>query len=258
MPNKKRGLNSTDAREVRRRGHADALEFALLIGLTHDYQNDSRAKKDVIDLSGDAHSVKSGVKKWQIFLYGSSRFQNDPMFAAMNGIGELLYFCINSFPPKYEDYQKNKSVYKEHLRNHMRALATKLQNQNRLKAFLSKSIFNAGEVVYLTIKHNNLFHVFYYTDVLNAMVENLTVLNSKALAKNHYPEQKVILRYHKLNLGEIEMRNDSQVHYREVRFNMIKPRAMELLFSHIPFKHKYNDHVSVYGYAEKKFGRWNT
>ena len=66
----KRALSSADARWVRQRGHNDALEFALAIGLPRDYRNDPQAKKDVIDPSGDAHSVKSGEKKWQIFLYG--------------------------------------------------------------------------------------------------------------------------------------------------------------------------------------------
>ena len=44
MP-KKRGLSSVDARIIRQRGHTNALEFALSIGLTRDYRNDLRAKK---------------------------------------------------------------------------------------------------------------------------------------------------------------------------------------------------------------------
>ena len=71
---RKRALSSEDARRIRQRGHDDAKQFAQSIGLSSDYQNDIRAKKDVIDPSGDAHSVKSGEKKWQIFLYGLGRF----------------------------------------------------------------------------------------------------------------------------------------------------------------------------------------
>ena len=59
----KRGLSTEGARIVRQRGHDDALAFALSIGLDSDYKNDVVAKKDVIDLSGDAHSVKSGAKR---------------------------------------------------------------------------------------------------------------------------------------------------------------------------------------------------
>jgi len=85
---RKRALSSEDARRIRLRGYEDAREFARAIGLRDDYKNDPRAKKDVIDPSGDAHSVKSGEKKWQIFLYGLGRFWTDDTFGAMNGIGD--------------------------------------------------------------------------------------------------------------------------------------------------------------------------
>src|SRR3990167_1963306 len=96
---KKRGLSSENARWVRQSGHNDALEFAITIGLPRDYSNDSKAKKDVIDPSGDAHSVKSGHKKWQIFLYGLGRFESDDAFRVMNGIGDLLIQCIKTTKP---------------------------------------------------------------------------------------------------------------------------------------------------------------
>ncbi len=61
-----RGSSPEQARNVRQRGHDNALRFALSIGLQSDYRNDPHAKKDVIDPMGDAHSLKSGGKKWQI------------------------------------------------------------------------------------------------------------------------------------------------------------------------------------------------
>lgn len=61
---KKKAMTSEQAISVRQAGHDDAKEFAHLIGRSSDYQNDTQAKKDVIDLAGDAHSVKSGTKKW--------------------------------------------------------------------------------------------------------------------------------------------------------------------------------------------------
>ena len=94
------------ARKYRAQGHEDATLFALMIGLEKDYENDKKAKKDVIDPSGDAHSVKAGQKKWQIFLYGRNRFITDDGFQALNGIGQLLIHCIDAFPPRYEDYRK--------------------------------------------------------------------------------------------------------------------------------------------------------
>lgn len=249
-------MQSEDARKVRQQGHDDALEFALAIGLDKDYQNDSKAKKDVIDPSGDAHSVKSGVKKWQIFLYGLNRFKSDESFVVMNGIGELLAACINAFPKTFTEYRKDKQSAKEKLRTPMRRLAEKLQKPVRVKAFINKSMFNGGEVDYLTVKHDGLFHIFYYKDVIEKMSGKLEVCNSKAISMGQTLEQKVLFRYEGKNLGELEMRNDSPIHYREIRFNMVKPKVMEFLFKEIPLTKKYSDRVLLYGEAYKKFGRW--
>jgi len=253
---RRRALSSEDARRIRQRGHDDAKQFAQSIGLSSDYQNDIRAKKDVIDPSGDAHSVKSGEKKWQIFLYGLGRFWADDTFGAMNGIGDALAACINAFPSDFRAYQRNKAAAKERLRRPMRKLAELLQDKRILRAFLNKSLFNAGEVNYLSVKHEGVFHVFLNQDVIQVFSDNLEVCNSRARTAGQTPEQKVLFRYSGLNLGELEMRNDSPVHYREVRFNMIKPKVMELLFSQIPMTNEFNDQVLVYGNASKSFGRW--
>src|SRR3990167_2918767 len=252
---KKRALSSEDARWVRQRGHNDALEFALAIGLTDDYKNNSQAKKDVIDLSGDAHSVKSGQKKWQVFLYGIGRFQSDDAFRVMNGIGALLIDCINAFPPTFLEYQTDKVSAKDRLRVSMRALFKKLSEKPRLRAFLNKSLFNGGEVNYLTVKHDGIFHVFLNQDVIDVFSENLEVCNSTGRRTGEISEQKILLRYNGINLGELEMRNDSEIHYREIRFNMIKPKVMEILFGKIPMTKKFNGKVSIYGNAPKRFGR---
>lgn len=254
---KKRALTTEEARMVRKRGYDDASEFARLIGLNSGYKNDVRAKKDVIDPSGDAHSVKGGFKKWQIFLYGLGRFEKDDSFRVMNGMGDLLIECINSFPSAFEEYQRDKKRAKEQLRVPMVKLAEKLRNNTRLRAFLNKALFNGGEVNYLTIKHNGQFHVFLNSDVIQVLSDHLEVCNSRAISKDQMPEQKVLLRYRGKNLGEIEMRNDSIVHYREIRFNMIIPMVTEVLFKNIPLTQKHNHAVMVYGNASKHFGRWN-
>lgn len=252
----KRALTTEMARIIRQRGHNDATEFAMAIGLLHGYANDISAKKDVIDPSGDAHSVKSGSKKWQIFLYGNTRFQNDDAFKVMNGIGALLLLCINAFPPTFHQYEQNKDSAKDQLREPMRLIAEKLQDKSRLRAFLNKSLFNGGEVNYLTVKEGDKFHVFLNRDVINVFGDNLEVCNSRAISVNQKPEQKVLFRYKGINMGELEMRNDSIVHYRQIRFNMIKPKVMSLLFSKIAKTHEYNPMVYVYGNASKTFGRW--
>jgi len=60
---KSRASSPEKARQARQQGYDDALLFAKSIGLNEDYKNDLKAKKDVIDPSGDAHSVKGGQKK---------------------------------------------------------------------------------------------------------------------------------------------------------------------------------------------------
>lgn len=256
MQRRKRALSSEDARRIRQRGHDDAKEFALSIGLPGGYQNDPVAKKDVIDPSGDAHSIKSGEKKWQIFLYGLERFWRDATFGAMNGIGDALTECINAFPHDFRAYQRNKAAAKERLRRPMKKLAELLQDKRLLRAFLNASLFNAGEVNYLTVKHEGVFHVFLNQDVIKVFNDNLEVCNSKALTTGQVPEQKVLFRYNGLNLGELEMRNDSAIHYRQIRFNMLKPKVMGLLFTMLPLTRRFTDKVLVYGNASKRFGRW--
>lgn len=156
---KKKAMTTERAREVKLRGHADAREFAEVLGIGKEFKADPRAKKDVIDLEGYSYSVKSGEKKWQIFLYGEKRFKEDTEFKAVN-LSKTFLDCLNAFPLKREDYLKNKIVYKMKLQKFMIALKNKLTNKNKLRLLLNKGLFNSGEVDFLVIKENNLFHVF--------------------------------------------------------------------------------------------------
>lgn len=252
---KKRAFTPEKARQVRQQGHDDTLLFARLIGVSESYKNDLKAKKDVIDLSGEPHSVKSGEKKWQIFLYGLNRFKED--FRAMNGIGEILINCIKIFPETFNDYQNNKNEVKEKLRLHMIELKNKLQDEHRFKVFINKSMFNSGEVNYLTVFDNSKFHVFWGKEIVKIMADNLIVSNSKARQEGQFSEQKVIFKYEGTTLGEIEIRRDSATHYKEILFSILKPKMMKLLYSKIILKRNYNDKIIVYGEANKHFGRWN-
>ena len=117
---KRRASTSSSAREYRQAGHNAAKQFALTIGMGDDYRRDPKAKKDVIDPAGDAHSVKAGKKKWQIFLYTRSRLATDDGFQSLNGVGQLLVHCIDVFPPMFEDYEESKDIAKERLRTPMR------------------------------------------------------------------------------------------------------------------------------------------
>lgn len=255
MTKRRRAMTSDQARRVRQQGLDDALRFAHLIGLEHDYENDPQAKKDVIDRNGDAHSVKSGKKKWQIFLYSRGRFEKDLQFRFMDGIGDIILNCIDAFPPKHGDYTANKQPHKERLRPHMRALKEKLSDEGRLSAFFDKAMFNAGEVAYLTILHEELYHVFFREDVIEAFSASVQVVNSIARHIGQTSEQKVVFKYG-TTIGEIEMRNDSQVHHREVKMWLYKVKTLELLKEAInPVEAWFDDNVLVYGKAIRRFAR---
>lgn len=256
---KRRASAPEQARAYRQRGHDDAERFAQAIGMRH-YRNDPQAKKDVIDPSGDAHSVKSGEVKWQLFLYGRSRFLDDDGFVALNGVGLLLVHCIDAFPPDYEAYQKNKMAAKIRLQTPMRELKDRFQRKALLRAFLMKSIFNGGEVNYLTVVEGDEFHVFANTDVVSMMGEAFEVRNSKANPKipGQVDDQKVLFRYDNRNIAELEMRTDSPRHYPEVRFNMYVQPARTMLKDKLgpaqPCPHCAQ--VFMYGEARKRFWRW--
>ena len=253
-----RGSTPEKARAYRQAGHDNALLFALFLGLDEDYQNDKKAKKDVIDPSGDAHSVKSGEKKWQIFLYRRSRFESDDGFQALNGIGSLLIHCIDAFPPRLEDYKGNELAAKERLRTPMRELKDRFQRKALLRAFLMKSIFNGGEVNYLTILDQEVFHVYRNDDVIEVMGDAFVVENSRKRGSG-LSEQKVVFKHKGRNVGELEMRNDSEKHYGEVRFNMNKQPCMDLLHDHFPEPTlHYSDEICAYGSAGKTFGNWKS
>jgi hypothetical protein len=253
---KRKAMTSQQARMVRKSGYDDAREFAKLIGLSTDYLNDPQAKKDVIDLSGDAHSVKSGMKKWQIFLYSTRRFERDTIFKRLNGLGKLLLNCLNVFPDSFEEYQKNKFYYKNLLKVPMQKLKQRLENKDTLKAFFEKSFFNAGEVTYLTIKDNNIFNVFHSDDVVEVLTNNINVENSKARRAGQFDNQKVIFKYEGTTIGEIEMRNDSQIHFKEIKFWMRKDKTIELLQTYITNVKKVKPRLFVYGKTLRTFKKY--
>jgi hypothetical protein len=249
---KKKAMTSEKASYVKRKGHEDAREFAIALGIGKEFRSDPIAKKDVIDENGFSYSVKSGEKKWQIFLYGKTRFKEDPIFQAMNGIGDLFLECIEAFPENRIDYLRNKTFYKERLKTPMIKLREKLSNKRILRAFIDKAVFNSGEVDFLVIKNEGLFHVFWGKDVVEALTKLLEVENSKARGKGQIDAQKVVFKYNNKTIGEIEMRNDSDIHYREVKFWMSKSLTFDLLKTYINKFNKVSDRIILYGRAINK------
>lgn len=221
---KRRAMTPENARRVRQLGHKAEEEFANLIGgKTHG----SGKKKDVIDKRGDIHSVKSGKKKWQIFLYSYQRLQNDIDFQA----AELLIKCLDCFPKSRQDYVVNKDKYKILLQLVMRDLKNYLNSGNNKIVFFKKAFLNNGEVDYFTIKEGRSFHIFDGNEVINLLGQSTTVENSKAQREGQIDEQKVVFKLVSDNttVGEIELRNDSEIHYKKVKFWIDRAKTLKLL-----------------------------
>lgn len=137
----------------------------------------------------------------------------------------------------------------------MRELCKKLKEKNLLSAFIDKSMFNSGEVNFFVIKDANIFHIFWSRDVVEVLSNNYIVENSKAKAKNQFDDQKVIFKVFGKTHGEIEMRNDSEVHYREVKFWLDKKLSFELLKSKIKKIKIFNKKIILYGKAINKISK---
>ncbi len=56
-----------------------------------------------------------------------------------------------------------------------------------------------------------------------------------------------------ITIGEIEMRNDSEVHYREVKFWMDREKTLNLLKDKIKSAKKKSDRILTYGKATNRF-----
>lgn len=256
MTEGRRGGTTQQGRAYRQRGHDIALEFAHHLGLSTDYQRDRRAKKDVIDPAGDAHSVKAGLIRWQGALYSRSRFESDIGFQTLNGIAPLLIDCIDAFPSTFAAYEQDKRTAKELLRIPMMELKDRFQDKILVKGFLMKSLFNGGEVNYLTIHREDLFHVYWSEEVVDVMAKHFTVENSTS--RGDAPDcQKVLFKFNNNNAIELEMRNDSPQHYREIRLNLIANKCFLLLSTHIQGGQPYIDKPIIsYGQAVSNFWKW--
>ena len=253
MPKKRRAMTTEHARQVRLEGHKRESIFADLIQgeVNRGAQTD---KKDVIDKQHRVHSVKGG-QWWQVFLYGKQRFVSNTIFQNIGNIANLMIDCIDTFPEGRNDYEGNKNKYKTQLQFPMRKLAAEFNDETVKKAFFLKSLFNGGEVDYLTIQpeSTNLFYIFSNTDVVDCLSKNIGIENSRARTAGQHDAQKVIFKIGGRNAGEIEIRTDSEIHYRQAKCRLNASKIFNLLKDNIKNCTKIKERVIVCGSASKKF-----
>jgi len=152
---------------------------------------------------------------------------------------------------KNEDIKKNfpNNEYiksKDKLAQSTLIVCENLKSKSNRRKFLQEAIFNGAEVDFLaikddTFKRDGLYRVYERDEVLSILSSELSPGISNA---GNVPEdynvsgQKTLLRYKtssgiEKNIVEIEIRNDSVQHFREVRFNMYSKDTLILLEKHL-------------------------
>lgn len=278
-----RGSSSAQASEYKLQGHADEQLFCDLIQGFVKTDNKT-GKADVIGPDQKIYSVKGANKKWQIFLYGYDRFKKDKDFQDLNGVGDLLLASLDCFPVDYDLYLRDKVICKNILNDYCNKnpqekavknldtlklmlpvnnfyfssklnlelntdkLISKLSDSSILRRFLDKAIFNMAEVDRIAIKKGKKFLIFEKPDVLDIFVENFIIEKSKAGNRRtdlNIAGQKVLMK-NDTNIVELEIRNDSPIHYRQVRFNMLREKALDLLLSQSQKHLELNENILIY------------
>lgn len=227
--------------------------FATLIG-GHVNKGSQIDKKDVVDANDRTHSIKSG-KYWQIFLYRRSRLKTNTALQGLGRIADFLIAGIDAFPEAFDEYRANKIAAKTKLQKAMHHLCCELQEDRIRSAFFERAVFNTGEVNYLTVKgEDEKFHVFPKKNVVKRLTD-LSITNSRARHKGQMDALKVLLK-DDVNIGEIEVRADSKIHYQEVKFRLNGHKFLGLLQNSLDQKFDDRGKVLVYGDARKTF-RWD-
>ena len=150
------------------------------------------------------------------------------------------------------------------LKKNTEIVSNKLKNKSIVRNFYNEALFNNDEVKFLvikdtTFKNDGFFKVFSKDDVLDILTDKTYPAISKAgLVPEDYnvEGQKILFCYKKnngtfKNIIEIEVRNESKIKYRLLRFNMYSKDALVLL-NGLPMK-KFNNLIEVYGKASQFF-----
>lgn len=266
--NRRRAPSTDISREKKLGGHLREEEYADLIdGVVIR----GTQKGDIRDKNGNLHSVKSGKKwQVFLYGYSriqKTLFLNI-LTSSLEAFPEDYSHYVKdreqciAFKENFKKYNgedaaknlSNKSVEKElglnsyieakyNLELSSNSLVNKLKDKCFLRNFLGEALFNNKEVKFLAIKDSTykkdgIFKVFLKDDVLDILSGKLFPDTSKAGRVSidfNVSGQKILLCYKKngknKNIVEIEIRNDSPKHYRQVRFNMYSQDTLSILLS---------------------------
>jgi hypothetical protein len=120
-----------------------------------------------------------------------------------------------------------------------------------MSGFLNWSLFEGNCDNLVIHSHGEIvpigFHIFPAAMVVSTLTSQVGVVNSRARAAHHYDNQKVVFALtDSAAVGEIEMRNDSESHYRQVKFWLSKQVLTTLLTEHATRTESLPNKVYVY------------
>jgi len=229
-----KGMTSQQASAKKIGGHDSEYDFAEIVdGKVIGGHEKADVRREYNDREYK-FSVKAADKKIQGSLYTRSRYEK-------NDFGELsplFTACIDAFPLQRSQHLLDKSIGKSKLSIAMRELRLALEDKNTLDFFLYESLFgkSADYISMRETENSNRWHIFPYKIVAEEMSDFIEVENSKSRRLGEMDNQKVIFKAKLgrtskqwITVGEIEMRNDSDVHYREIKFWMNMHLLLELL-----------------------------
>ena len=210
MDHKKKSMTKEKASFVKKAGHYNEDEFALLIqGETIGNTGKTDVKKGLWNFS-----LKKECKRIQFALYSA----NSKHWKQDSEISNLCKACIDIYPPTFAEYADNKPLFKALLREKMIVLKDWLQNNDNVCTFFHQFITNNGEIHFVVMKDGDHQHIFDAQEVVQTLSKETMICNSQATKTGETSEQKVIVKYKNdkdkwKNLVEIEMRNSSPNHF---------------------------------------------
>lgn len=268
---KRRGASSEISREKKLGGHQNEHDFAELIGgqrivgtkkgdvldsQGYKYSVKSGKKWQIFLYSYDrilqSNFLNMLTPCLEAFttdaeLYFADReicLQFKESYIAKHGREKAKILKNEEIKRNFSDNEYIKS--KDKLAESTTIVCENLKPTNNRRKFLQEAIFNGVEVDFLAIKDDTfrgdgLYRIYEREEVLSILSSELFPGISNA---GNVPEdynvsgQKTLLRYKtssgtEKNIVEIEIRNDSIQHFREVRFNMYSKDTLILLEKHL-------------------------
>lgn len=228
---KKKAMSSDKASKVKKDGHNNEDDFTQL--LSGSVVKAGTGKTDV-EYKGWSFSLKKECKRIQFALYS----KNSKNWVVSSPSAMLCRECLLIYPQDYDTYNTNKGQYKELLREKMVSLKNHLSVRDNLHEYLNLIMFKSGEVDFLVMKDWNIQYIYHASDVLETLLNNVIVENSRAIKIGDVAEQKVVIKCKNeknnwTNLIEIEVRNSGSNHYAEMLCVCNRDNLFRLLETHI-------------------------